>query len=379
MLTFFFANTINIKVHDAVRKLIDEGENKILIPASLAQFVWRRLDRWIENAYAAKHQLEEGNQYSILERGRKTGEAVINDLQTGVEQMNTQWSDGLQQFIQLKHTNKLTEESLKAIFMSNYIFFKQYGGKVYGMTGTLGERLERDLLGQAYDLTFFELPRFMKERNVRYEDVLVATRAQWIEKIERDVALVTSRGVQRGQAGEEEAEASLDRIRLIEEELAVKNSLVSDLKESLAAEAKNSQTTTADVTKLKEELASAENARDAAQFRLEDAQDELGLDGRAKGARALLIICENKNDVGDIVRALLVRHKHLFDYNGKVDGLRQIKDARSRKVSTQIKQVRPDDIIVATNVAGRGTDFKLSKVNIILFLYREETSFFPGF
>ena len=122
--------SVNVnKVKEYIEKLIQE--NQIHYPKSLDEFISRRLTTWINNAYVAKEQIQEGNHYSILGTGKKIGEAVINDLQTGVEQMNTQWSDGLQQFIQLKHTNRLTEESLKAIFMSNYIYFKQYGGKYF--------------------------------------------------------------------------------------------------------------------------------------------------------------------------------------------------------------------------------------------------------
>ena len=75
-------------MHHYIVKVIDEGD-KIIFPSSLKTFVSRRLNTWIENAYAAKYQVEEGNHYSILGCGRKRGEAIINDLQTGVEQMNT--------------------------------------------------------------------------------------------------------------------------------------------------------------------------------------------------------------------------------------------------------------------------------------------------
>ena len=188
-----------------IEELIQDGQ--INFPKTLENFVERRIKIWINNAYLAKLHMEEGNQYSVLGRGKKVGEAVINDLQTGVEQLNTQWSEGLQQFIQLKHTNKLTEESLKAIFMSNYIYFKEYGGNIYGMTGTLGASIERDLLAKSYGLDFYQLPRFKKELNIREEGLLVSGRAEWIENIKQEVKSLTGENRILNESEVKEAES----------------------------------------------------------------------------------------------------------------------------------------------------------------------------
>ena len=164
------------------------------------------------------------------------------------------------------------------------------------MTGTLGERLEHELLNKAYGLDF-QLSCFKKERNVRCQDAL-----EWINTIIREVSQQLNRyGDQLSESQEPE---------------------------------------------FKEDKASLE------------------LD---QSARALLIICENKNDVSEIVKALLVRHKHMFDYKGKVDGLLIIEDAHNRTISTQVMQVRPDDVIVGINWAGRGIEFKISNVSYFFF------------
>ncbi len=326
------------KIVEFIEKLIKE--NRIHYPRSLDEFIVRKLKTWINNAYIARDHIQEGNHYSILGSGKKINEAVINDLQTGVEQMNTQWSEGLQQFIQLKHTNKLTEESLKAIFMSNYIFFKQYGGNIYGMTGTLGAKLERDLLSKAYSLDFYQLPRFKKELNIKEDDVLVQNRPDWIEQIKNDV----NRIVSNNRIFEKnEVKEAIDKKKTIENEIKeIDGKITTDISE----EEKKI------LEKEKEEIILELN-----DLKLISGEIEVG---RNNGGRAVLIICENKKDVNDVVKTLSIEHRHLYDYKGKVEGIRKVEGTKRK--STKIDVVRPGDVIVATNVAGRGTDFKISRL-----------------
>jgi hypothetical protein len=53
----------------------------------------------------------------------------------------------------------------------------------------------------------------------------------------------------------------------------------------------------------------------------------------------------------------------LFEYKGMVDGLRKLsRDGTKECVELSQMQVRPGDVVVATNIAGRGTDLVLSKL-----------------
>ncbi|CAF0718769.1 unnamed protein product [Brachionus calyciflorus] len=337
------------KVKNYLENLIEKKH--FLFPSNLDSFIKRRLSIWINNAYIAKDHVVEGNHYSVLSSGKKSGEAVINDLQTGIEQLNTQWSEGLQQFIQLKHTNKLNEESLKAIFISNYVFFNQYQGNIYGMTGTLGASIERDLLSKAYDLDFFQLPRFKKELNRREDSILVSKRSQWLEEIKKEVVqlvadnrLVDDSEQKEAKNKSQSVNSNIKKIELEIEEISKK--LVS---------AKDAD--------LESKLANLKNELSDRKLELQDLMNTWSNleEGRNRGGRSVLIICENKNDVYDIVNALFYKHKHLYEYTGKVEGLTKVENIHKRK-RFEIKQLLPGDIIVATNVAGRGTDFKLSKL-----------------
>lgn len=178
-----------------VKKVVDmiksNMENQtIVLPKSddLNSFIERRLSTWVNSAFSAR-DLEEGDQYVTARYGEKRGTAVVMDLYTGVEQLNTQWSNGLQQFIQIKHSNKITDESLKAIFMSNMSYFKLYKPNINGMTGTIGGPGERKFIHDSYQggIDFFQLPRFKEEKNVQESNIIVSNSQKWVESILVDV------------------------------------------------------------------------------------------------------------------------------------------------------------------------------------------------
>ena len=162
----------------------DEGADRIPIPRTLKRFVANNLQTWIENAYFARF-IKDDDQYIVGDaESQKEGEIVIMDKLTGVEQNSSKWSKGLHQFLQLKHNGKLSDENLKAVFMSNMSYFTSYD-LLFGMSGTVGGAKEQQILRDTYDVDFFELPRF---RPYLFElDIdtcsVAATEAEWLQNI----------------------------------------------------------------------------------------------------------------------------------------------------------------------------------------------------
>ncbi|WP_375326319.1 hypothetical protein [Candidatus Tisiphia endosymbiont of Nemotelus uliginosus] len=161
-----------------------EDDFKVLIPSTLYDFVQMNLKTWIESAYDAKY-IEEDNAYIIGDvESQKQNEVIIMDKDTGVEQTSIKWSNGLHQFIQLKHSGKLSDESLKAVYISNAGYFQSYQN-LYGMTGTVGDIEERKLLSDVYGIDFFEIPRF-KTYRFEYDfesESIVGTSEEWLQNI----------------------------------------------------------------------------------------------------------------------------------------------------------------------------------------------------
>lgn len=143
---------IKALIHLKLRKKIE-----LYLPAYLKPFVKLHLPTWIRSAYQAT-QYQENVQYvlhvdRLNQESDKNPKITIMDLDTGVDLKESQWSDGLHQFLQLKHGCKLTSISLKSVFVSNITFFTTYP-TIFGLTGTLGTDADRDFLMQTYTVNF---------------------------------------------------------------------------------------------------------------------------------------------------------------------------------------------------------------------------------
>jgi preprotein translocase subunit SecA len=144
-------------------KIRDSNPTNIpLIPLHLKDYVNRKLEIWVKNALHAKYNCHEHQQYRIITND--VGERVVapvDYLNTGVTLKNTIWSNGLHQFIQLKHNLYLTFESLTSSFISNIGYIKNYEDKnIFGLTGTLGSRAEQELLSNIYNIDYAKLPTY---------------------------------------------------------------------------------------------------------------------------------------------------------------------------------------------------------------------------
>ena len=117
-----------------IRKLIRdynnlEGDDKnipseypeIVIPKHLRDFICNcQLVKWIDSAINARYRFNLSQHYII----KDAKIAPVDANNTGVVQSNMHWSNGLHQFLQLKHGCKITAESLTTNFISNVTYFK---------------------------------------------------------------------------------------------------------------------------------------------------------------------------------------------------------------------------------------------------------------
>ena len=90
--------------------------------------------------------------------------APVDFSNTGVVELKFSWSDGLSQFLQIKHGLKLQAENLTITFISHYCFFIRYinskKNNIYGVTGTIGTDKSKYVLKTLFHVKIFIIPPF---------------------------------------------------------------------------------------------------------------------------------------------------------------------------------------------------------------------------
>ncbi|CAF4827700.1 unnamed protein product, partial [Rotaria sp. Silwood1] len=167
-----------------IKSLILDNNPQITVPKHLQTFVFSQLSLWIENALLARDEYKLDHHYMI-----KIDEQNINRItpidysNTGIIQSSTMLSDGLHQFLQLKHRLKLTPINLTTNFLSNIGFFDRYKNKIYGLTGTLGSNDAKQLLCNAYSVDTIIIPRYKSLCHIKLPTIIVENKKQWIDTI----------------------------------------------------------------------------------------------------------------------------------------------------------------------------------------------------
>ena len=166
----------------------------ISVPEYLEGFCRHKIKAWVRSAYQARF-MDADDQF-ILDHKNDEQSADRHifpiDKQTGTEQYNMKWSNGLSQFLELKYRLPLSTESLKAVFISNKRFFKKYNEQLYGLTGTLGSVSSRRLLETVYTIRTVELPTNRVKRYSQVKSHCASNEEEWFKQIQTEISSKTA-------------------------------------------------------------------------------------------------------------------------------------------------------------------------------------------
>ncbi|CAM4586433.1 unnamed protein product [Leuciscus chuanchicus] len=181
------------RIKKACQSESSEELNKSRIP-SLEDLINGKMKTWIGNALLAT-KLTLGHEYVL----HGDGVAPVDFSSTGVVQNNMRWGDGLQQFLEMKHQTKLSNMTLITNFMSNVGLFNKYPNQIYGITGTLGDKTELDMLKKLYNgIETCKIPSFKRRKLYELEGLVVPEEKEWIRMVCKVVQDQVTSTVYRG-------------------------------------------------------------------------------------------------------------------------------------------------------------------------------------
>ncbi|CAF4455695.1 unnamed protein product, partial [Didymodactylos carnosus] len=147
------------QIIDNMRKLVSDPKSDLKLPQHLKRFIDESIPIWIDHAILAKVEYRLDHHYMIKSDETRTKRIMPIDFSnTGVVQPCTTWSDGLHQFLQIKHGLKMTELTVTTNYLSNIGLFVRYGKNIFGLTGTIGSKDTQNLLDRIYHVDTIIIP-----------------------------------------------------------------------------------------------------------------------------------------------------------------------------------------------------------------------------
>ncbi|TKS93191.1 hypothetical protein D9C73_026822 [Collichthys lucidus] len=158
---------------------VSQDQGSCYVPGFLSDLVESKLTVWIENAVNAQ-TMSKDHEY-ILETH---GVVPVDYSCTGVVENNVKWTDGPQQFLEMKHQSKLSDMTAITNYMSNVGLLQKYGSQIFGVSGTLGQQAEIETLQKIYEgIETCQIPLFKRRKLFEVEGVIVDDEKEWVEKI----------------------------------------------------------------------------------------------------------------------------------------------------------------------------------------------------
>ena len=118
------------KANDEFFEFLDNLSKFLECPEFLKSFVETESQYWFDTAYQAKNLMEIDRDYvEIIDRSGNRNIAPVDRTNTGEIEINTVYSNGLHQMLEIKHKLRFKDETLVHTFLSHITFFQKYKKK----------------------------------------------------------------------------------------------------------------------------------------------------------------------------------------------------------------------------------------------------------
>ena len=152
----------------------------------MKKYIKDSLKSWVINAYKAKHEMIENVDYILADDPDNEGQKIIKVIDyknTGVIHERMVWSEGLHQFLQIKHGIEVHPESVSTNFISNLTYLKKYIkngiSNIFGVTGTIGKEDAQKILIELYNVHLYFIPTFQIKQLRELDGIVCRNENEW--------------------------------------------------------------------------------------------------------------------------------------------------------------------------------------------------------
>ena len=181
-------------------KMTATDENLCLnLPNFLHSYVKEKSTTLINNAISSFYCMNEGESFKIAssgssgEEGNQYDEIIpVDYASTGVLEKNKRYSEGIQQFLEMKHQLSISDVTLTTNYLSNYSFYTRFH-ELHGLTGTLGNHWDKSFLKDKLHLNCVPVPSHKNSLTKEYP-IEILLDEHWSQRICEEVSNFSSDG-----------------------------------------------------------------------------------------------------------------------------------------------------------------------------------------
>ena len=158
-------------------------QSQLDIPNYLRDYVDKCLPHWVENALHAL-DMDLDRDYILDEQ---SSIVPVDYSVSGMTEKNKRWSNGLQQFLEMKHEVPISSIPFITNFLSHFNLFSCYE-LILGVSGTIfGSQNDKKLLQKLYKVKLYQIPTLKPTKFQEVSGILLENKETWFEEIRRQM------------------------------------------------------------------------------------------------------------------------------------------------------------------------------------------------
>jgi len=164
-----------------IRDLLNNYENGIH-QTELLQISNEKLRKWVDAAKSAlSHTINKDYIIGFNEKLQKKEIQIISS-DTGRILHGSRWSNGVHEFVEVKEGLIPEEESSVIASICHPTYFQNYQ-TIFGLTGTIGEEIEKNEISEMYNVELYHLPRNFTEKLIIEKSEILDNQEQKYNRI----------------------------------------------------------------------------------------------------------------------------------------------------------------------------------------------------